>query len=63
MLYRGARYFINGELLVPRPSQRRALADLADRRRAAGRTLALAGLERLILAWHRAGFLLLEAAP
>jgi 50S ribosomal protein L16 3-hydroxylase len=61
MLYRGTRFFINGEVLVPRPAQRPALAALADRRRAAGRTLARAGLERLILDWHRAGFLLLEA--
>ena len=63
MLYRGARYFINGEVLVPRPAQRPALATLADRRCAAGRTLARAGLERLILDWRRAGFLLLEPKP
>ena len=60
MLYRGARFFINGEVLVPRRSQRPALAALADRRRAAGRTLARAGLRRLILQWHRCGFLSLE---
>jgi len=60
MLYLGARFFINGERLVPRPAQRRALAALADRRRAAGRTLARAGLGRLILEWHRCGFLSLE---
>jgi 50S ribosomal protein L16 3-hydroxylase len=63
MLYRGARCFINGEVLVPRPAQRLALAALADHRRAPGRALARAGLERLILDWHRAGFLLLEAKP
>jgi len=63
MLYRGARFFINGEVLHPRPVQREALARLADRRRAPGRALARAGLERLILAWHRAGFLMLEAMP
>lgn len=60
MLYRGARFFINGELLIPRPAQRPALANLADRRRAAGRTLARAGLGRLILEWHRCGYLTLE---
>ena len=60
LLYRGARFFINGEVLVPRPGQRLALAALADRRRAAGRTLARAGLGRLILEWHRCGFLSLE---
>jgi len=57
MLYRGARFFINGEVLRPRPSQRKALAGLADGRRAPGAALARAGLQELILAWHRAGFL------
>ena len=60
MLYRGPRFFINGEVLVPRPAQRPALAVLADQRRAAGRTLAGAGLGRLILEWQRCGFLSLE---
>ena len=60
MLYLGPRFFINGEVLRPRASQRRALAALADRRRAPGRALARAGLQRLILEWHRCGFLSLE---
>ena len=60
MLYRGSRFFINGELLVPRPGQRRALALLADRRRAPVRLLARHGLERLVLDWQRSGFLHLE---
>ena len=59
MLYRGARFFINGEVLHPCPAQRKALAGLADFRCAPGRALARAGLEQLILAWHRAGFLCL----
>lgn len=63
MLYRGTRFFINGEVLYPRPAQRGALARLADRRRAPGGALARAGLERLILDWQRAGFLLLETKP
>ena len=63
MLYRATRFFINGEILVPRPGQRRALAALADRRFAPGRALARAGLAHLILAWHRAGYLLLEPTP
>ena len=63
MLYRGTRFFINGEVLHPRPAQRRVLARLADHRRAPGGALARAGLARLILDWHRAGFLLLEAKP
>ena len=60
MLHLGTRFFINGEVLVPHPGQRPALAALADRRRAAGRTLARAGLGHLILEWHRCGFLSLE---
>jgi 50S ribosomal protein L16 3-hydroxylase len=63
MLYRGARFFINGEALRPRPAQRKVLAALADRRHATGRELARAGLEPLILQWHRAGFLRLAARP
>jgi 50S ribosomal protein L16 3-hydroxylase len=63
LLYLGSRFFINGEVLRPRASQRRALAALADRRRAPGRALARAGLERLILEWQRCGFLSLEAIP
>lgn len=61
MLYRGSRFFINGEVLHLRPAQREALARLADRRRAPGAALARAGLERLILQWRRAGYLKLEA--
>ena len=63
LLYLGARFFINGEVLRPRPAQRRALALLADTRRAPGRLLALAGLEALILDWHHAGYLRLVATP
>ena len=63
MLYLGARFFINGDVLQPRPAQRRALALLADKRRAPGRLLARAGLERLILDWRRAGYLRLIATP
>ena len=61
LLYRGARFFINGESFAPRENQRRALAELADRRRASGRRLAGAGLESLILGWQRAGYLRLES--
>ncbi len=60
LLYRGMRFFINGEVLIPRPAQRKALAALADRRSAPGRMLARAGLEHLILQWNRDGFLTLE---
>jgi 50S ribosomal protein L16 3-hydroxylase len=60
MLHLGSRFFINGEVLRLRASQRRALAELADRRHAPGPVLARAGLARLILEWHRAGYLALE---
>ncbi|HTP60500.1 MAG TPA: cupin domain-containing protein [Burkholderiales bacterium] len=63
LLYLGGRFFINGESVAARPAQRAALARLADRRRAPGARLARAGLERLILDWHRAGFLKLEPRP
>jgi 50S ribosomal protein L16 3-hydroxylase len=63
MLYLGARFFINGESFLPRPTQRAVLAALADWRRAPGPALARAGLEPLILQWHRAGFLDLEPRP
>ncbi len=63
LLYRGSRFFINGEVLVPRPAQRKVLAALADQRHAAGRALARAGLEPLISQWHRAGFLKLAVNP
>jgi 50S ribosomal protein L16 3-hydroxylase len=60
MLYAGRRFFINGEPFVPRASQQRALARLADRRRAPGRLLARAGLGTVISEWQRAGYLRLE---
>jgi 50S ribosomal protein L16 3-hydroxylase len=60
LLYAGKRFFINGESFAPSASQRPALAQLADRRRAPGRALARAGLEPLISDWQRAGYLRLE---
>jgi hypothetical protein len=62
-LYLNSRFFINGEVLRPRASQRQALAALADLRRAPGRALARAGLGRLILEWRRSGYLSLEPGP
>ncbi|MGB3934344.1 MAG: cupin domain-containing protein [Burkholderiales bacterium] len=62
LLYAGKRFFINGESFVPRAGQRRALARLADRRRAPGRVLARAGLEPLVSDWQRAGYLRLESS-
>jgi len=63
LLYRGARFFINGESFVPRAAQRAALRQLADRRRLPGRRLARAGLAGLISDWRRAGFLRLAHRP
>jgi 50S ribosomal protein L16 3-hydroxylase len=60
LLYRGASFFLNGELLAPRAAQRRALAQLADRRRARGATLAHAGLGAQLHAWYLDGYLHLE---
>jgi 50S ribosomal protein L16 3-hydroxylase len=63
MLYRGARFYLNGEPVPARRAQRATLAALADGRRVPGRLLARAGLEPLVLQWHRAGFLDLDPRP
>ena len=57
LLYRGSRFFINGESFTAAPRQRGALAQLADRRQASARGLARAGLGRLISRWRRQGYL------
>jgi 50S ribosomal protein L16 3-hydroxylase len=57
LLYCGTRFFINGESFTPKPSQRKALASLADTRRASARALARAGLARLISSWRLQGYL------
>jgi 50S ribosomal protein L16 3-hydroxylase len=60
LLYRGARYFINGEAVkVPRRAVA-TLRELADRREASGERLARAGLAELICGWQRLGYLHLE---
>jgi 50S ribosomal protein L16 3-hydroxylase len=62
LLYRGARFFINGESLLPRRAQRAVLAALADRREIEGRRLSRAGLSGLVRGWHAAGYLRLVRA-
>jgi 50S ribosomal protein L16 3-hydroxylase len=62
LLYRGARLFLNGETLSPRPDARRALCELADRRRVHGRALARRATRDLIYEWYLRGYLHLEAA-
>jgi 50S ribosomal protein L16 3-hydroxylase len=57
LLYCGTRFFINGESFTPKPLQRKALASLADTRRASARALARAGLARLISSWRLQGYL------
>jgi 50S ribosomal protein L16 3-hydroxylase len=57
LLYLGARFFINGESFSPRAGQRRALMELADRRRAPRPRLLRAGLGALLSEWRRAGYL------
>jgi 50S ribosomal protein L16 3-hydroxylase len=60
LLYRGARFFVNGEAVILRARQRRSLARLADFRRLDGRELARAGLGVLLYDWYRDGYLNLE---
>jgi len=59
-LYRGRRFFLNGEEFVASRRQTAALAELADRRRLAGRRLAANGAADLIYGWDREGSLHVE---
>ncbi|HYL24914.1 MAG TPA: cupin domain-containing protein [Burkholderiales bacterium] len=62
LLYRGARFFINGDLLtVPRRSAP-VLRRFADEREASNSALARAGLARLISEWQRRGYVRVEAS-
>ncbi len=60
LLYRGARFFINGESITLRASAAKILRQLADRRAAEGKRLAGAGLAGLISKWQRLGYVTLE---
>jgi 50S ribosomal protein L16 3-hydroxylase len=57
LLYRGVRFYLNGESLSPRPDARPALRDLADRRASAGRALAGRATRDLIYEWYLRGYL------
>jgi len=59
-LYRGRRFFLNGEEVLASGPQRAALSRLADRRRLEGRRLARAGVVDLLYGWYRDGSLHLE---
>ena len=60
LLYRGSRFFINGESLSLRGAAAAALRELADRRTAHGTRLARARLGGLISAWQRLGYVTRE---
>jgi 50S ribosomal protein L16 3-hydroxylase len=60
LLYRGRRFFINGETMTLKGSSLRALRELADRRVARGATLARGPLAGLIWGWQRLGYVDLE---
>ena len=59
LLYRGRRFFINGESFTP-PRGATALRELADRRSAHGSRLAAARIGGLISDWHKQGYVHLE---
>jgi len=60
LLYRGRRFFLNGEDFVASKRQAVALALLADRRRLEGRRLAASHAADLLYAWYRDGAVHLE---
>ena len=60
LLYRGSRFFINGECLSRRGAAAAALRELADRRTAHGARLARARLGGLISDWQRLGYVTRE---
>src|SRR5512145_1793862 len=62
LLYRGGRFYINGESVAVKRSSVPILRELADRRTAEGARLAGAGLAGLISKWHRLGYLSVQKA-
>ena len=62
LLYRGARFFINGDALSVPARAAAALRAFADERSAATAALARAGLGRLISEWQRRGYVRVEAS-
>jgi 50S ribosomal protein L16 3-hydroxylase len=60
LLYRGARFFINGESIELHGTDAALLRELADRRWAHGARLARAPLAGLISHWQRLGYVNLE---
>jgi 50S ribosomal protein L16 3-hydroxylase len=60
LLYRGRRFFVNGDDFVATVRQGAVLSLLADRRRLEGRRLAASGAADLLYGWYREGALHLE---
>jgi 50S ribosomal protein L16 3-hydroxylase len=60
LLYRGRRFFLNGESFEASARNTALLRELADRRSADGAQLARTTLAGLILRWHRLGYLTLD---
>jgi len=60
LLYRGTRFFINGETVELTRNNAASLRELADRRVAQGARLARAPLAGLISGWQRLGYVNLE---
>ena len=60
LLYRGTRFFINGETIELGGTSAAALRELADRRLVPGARLARAALGGLISKWQRLGYVNLE---
>jgi 50S ribosomal protein L16 3-hydroxylase len=60
LLYRGRRFFINGESFEASARNTVLLRELADRRMADGARLARTTLAGLISRWHRLGYVSLE---
>lgn len=60
MLYRGARFFVNGESVDVPATSRVRFARLADRRRAHGTPFTRVGSAGLLYDWYRSGYLRLE---
>jgi hypothetical protein len=61
LLYRGARFFLNGETFSVPARDRAAMRELADRREIAASRLA--SQARLIGEWRRAGYVRLGKKP
>ena len=62
LLYRGKRFFLNGESFESSARNAAVLRELADRRAVHGARLARTTLAGLILRWHRLGYVHLEKA-